>query len=76
MQYYYITDLKMIGKMDGYVPYVYDTEKGWVPDRKNQLMDRIMGYDGESIGNSSLLFTLEEITKEEANEIIENMNKS
>ncbi len=69
MQYYYLNDIKRVGKMEDYVPYLYDKEKGWVPDKENLLMDRIIGYDGESIGSSSMLFAVDEISEEDANEI-------
>lgn len=36
-------------------------------------MDRIIGYDGESIGNSSELFKVEEITEDEANKRIKEL---
>lgn len=73
MEYYYISDLNKLGKVDNFVPYLYDKEKGWIVDNDNILMDRIIGYDGETIGTSSELFKLEEITEDQANKIIENM---
>lgn len=73
MEYYLIRDLQKVGKTDKFVPYIYDSKKGWTVDNDNILMDRIMGYDGESIGNSSELFKVDEITEEEANKLIENM---
>lgn len=72
MQYYFLSDLKKIGKVEGYVPYLYDSEKGWVVDNEAILMDRIMGYDGESIGSSSVL-SVEEITEEQALEMIDKL---
>ncbi|WP_139904458.1 hypothetical protein [Clostridium thermarum] len=66
MEYYYIQDINKVGKINNFVPYLYDVEKGWVVDNNNILMDRIMGYDGELIGNSSELFNIEEISEEEA----------
>jgi hypothetical protein len=67
VEYYYISDLERLGKIDNFVPYLYDEVKGWVIDNNNVLMDRIMGYDEGSIGNSSEIFKVEEITEEEAN---------
>lgn len=72
MEYYLITDLKRIGRIDNFVPYIYDEQKGWIVDSNNLLMDRIMGYDGESIGSSSGLFNVKEISEEEALKIINN----
>lgn len=73
MDYYFISDLNKVAKIEKYVPYIYDEKNGWVVDNKNILMDRIMGYDGESIGNSSELFKVDSITEEQANAIIKNM---
>lgn len=73
MDYYFISDLNKVAKIENYVPYIYDKNNGWVIDNKNILMDRIMGYDGESIGNSSELFKVDSITEEQANKIIKNM---
>lgn len=73
MDYYFIVDLNKVAKMENYIPYIYDKNKGWVVDNNNILMDRIMGYDGESIGNSSELFKIESITEEQANKFIENV---
>lgn len=70
MVYYFLSDLNKVGKIDNYVPYLHDKEKGWVVDNDNILMDRVMGYDGESIGSSSDLFKIDEITEEEALKII------
>jgi len=70
MQYYFINDLKKVGKKEDFISYIYDEEKGWIIDSENILMDRIIGYDGESIGSSSMLFKVDEITKEEAMHII------
>ncbi len=74
MDYYYLSDLNTVGKIDNFVPYLYHKEKGWVVDNENILMDRIMGYNGESIGNSSELFKVEEITEEEALKRIDTLN--
>ena len=73
MDYYFIVYFNKVAKMENYIPYIYDKNKGWVVDNNNILMDRIMGYDGESIGNSSELFRIDEISEEEANKIIENI---
>lgn len=71
MQYYLVKDLKRIGKVDNGVPYLH-TENGWVVDNSNILMDRIMGYDGDSIGCISMLSRVEEISEEAALTAIQN----
>lgn len=74
MQYYHLGDVDRIGKIENYTPYLYDKENGWVVDEENMLMDRLMGYDGESIGSSSMLFEIEEITEDQANNIIKKLS--
>lgn len=73
MEYYFIHDLNTVGKIENFVPYIYDIKTGWVVDNKNILMDRIMGYDEETIGNSSELFKIDGITEQEANAIIKEL---
>lgn len=73
MDYYFILDLNKVAKVDNFVPYIYDKNKGWIVDNENILMDRIMGYDSESIGNSSELFKVDEITEDQANKIIKSL---
>lgn len=50
--------------------YIFDKQKGWVRDNEHILMDRIIGYDGERIGSSDMLFRVKEITEEEALKLI------
>lgn len=71
--YYFINDLNIVGKEEDFVPYIYDKEKGWVVDKDNILSDRLMGYDGEVIGSSDMLFRVDEISEEKANNLIANM---
>ena len=73
MEYYFISDLNIVGKMDNFVPYIYDKDKGWIVDNNNILSDRLMGYDGETIGSSDMLFRVDEITAAEAMKLIKNM---
>ncbi len=71
--YYLINDLNIVGKEENFIPYIYDKDKGWVVDNNNILSDRLMGYDGEDIGCSDMLFRVDEITEEEANKLISAM---
>lgn len=73
MEYYLINDLNIVGKIENYVPYIYDKKNGWIVDNDNILMDRVMGYDGESIGSVSELSKVDEITEEEVNKFISNL---
>lgn len=73
MEYYYIKNLNIVGKIDNYVPFIYRKDEGWTVDNDNILMDRIMGYNGESIGNSSQLFEIKEITQKQAEELINSL---
>lgn len=66
MSYYLIKDKNIVGKTDGHTYYLYDHEKGWIADCAHILMDRVIGYDGESIGCTSMLDRVEEISEQEA----------
>lgn len=71
--YYYINDLDIVAKKEGYVPYLYQPGNGWIVDKKNILNDRIIGYDGETIGSSDMLFRVDEISEDKAIELISRM---
>jgi hypothetical protein len=75
--YYYIKDLNSLGKIEEHIPFLYETEKGWVLDDRHILMDRIMGYDESEpsdfpykIGNLYIMDFLKEISAEEAENFI------
>lgn len=68
--YYWINDLKIVGKKENHIPYIYDKEKGWVIEPDHILSDRIIGYDGYEIGCSDMLFRVDNITEEEAMKLI------
>lgn len=70
MVFYLLKDLDIIGKIDDLAPYLYDSQKGWVPDEENLLMDRLLGYDRERIGGS-MIFEIEKISEEQANKLIQ-----
>ena len=71
--YYWINDLKIVGKKENHIPYIYDKEKGWVIEPDHILSDRIIGYDGYEIGCSDMLFRVDHITEEEAMKLINEM---
>lgn len=78
--YYYIVDLNYVGKEEDYVPYLYDPKRGWIVDRSNILMDRIIGYDDSEpkdspycLGCSEKMNLVEQISEEEAMKQIETM---
>lgn len=70
--YYYISDLKIVGKQEDCIPYIYQ-DGVWVVDNDNKLMDRLMGYNGDDIGCTDMLLRAEEITETQAEKLI---NKS
>ncbi len=72
--YYFMSDLNQVGKVEDFVPYLYDEDDGWIVDNDNLLMDRIMGYDDDRIGNTDILFRVDEITKEEADKKIKELD--
>ncbi|GEM_PF-3206029 len=73
-KYYKILDKNLIGRQDGMFDCsIFHPEKGWGRDTDNILMDRIIGYDEDRIGSSDMMLRIEEITEEEANNLIANM---
>ena len=65
--YFKIIDKDLIGRQDSMFDcYIYQPGKGWVWDDERILMDRIIGYDGEQLGNTDALSRLEQITEQEA----------
>lgn len=75
--YFEIIDLKLIAKIEENVPYIYDSEQGWILDKEFRLMDRLMGYDASepkdspyAIGSSDMLDRVQRISREEAEKLI------
>ncbi len=71
---YYLIKDKRLGKKDGGRYYLY-TDGTWVPDRKNVIMDRLMGYDpyddsSYGFGSLSIMDEIEEIPKSRAKQIV------
>ena len=71
---YYLIMKNRLGKKDanGYYLYIDGT---WVPDRKNVIMDRLMGYDPYDdspygFGSLSIMDEIEEITESRAIQIM------
>lgn len=78
--YYWINDVKRVGKLEQFVPYLYDKEDGWRVDNEHILMDRLFGYDKYepkdspyAIGCSDMLDRIDGISEEEALKLINEM---
>lgn len=70
-KYYKILDKDLIGRQDGvFECFIHGRDSGWLPDSENILMDRIIGYDGESVGSTDMLDRITEISEEEALKLI------
>ena len=70
LTFFWINDLKLVAKMENYVSYIYRDGK-WEVDNNNIVNDRYIGYDpNEGIGNTDMLVRIDEITKEEAEKLI------
>ena len=41
IQYYYLKDIKRIGKRDKENYYLLDKEKGWILDEEKKIIDRL-----------------------------------
>ncbi|MDE5892687.1 MAG: hypothetical protein K2H45_07185 [Acetatifactor sp.] len=71
--YFEIIDLSMIAKIEEHIPYIYDSQQGWIVDKEFILLDRIMGYDASEpkgspykFGNLDMLERVRKISREEA----------
>ncbi len=72
IQYYYLKDIKRIGKRDKENYYLLDKEKGWILDEEKKIIDRLIGFDSTKtedsksrIGNMEIISQIEEIDAEE-----------
>ena len=73
--YYLIHEIRL-GKKENNQYFLYKDNK-WVPDERNVIQDRLMGYDpGDNtpfgFGSLSVMDEIEEITEEEAKAFIQN----
>lgn len=71
---YYLIMQRRLGKKDGDRFYLYN-DGTWVPDEKNVIMDRLMGYDSYNdstygFGSLSIMDEIEEIPKDRAIQIL------
>ena len=65
--YYKILDKNLIARQDNMFDcYIFNPQEGWVWDKDRILMDRIIGYSGDEIGNSEMMFKIEQISEKEA----------
>ena len=74
--YYRIKRSQIIGRQDDmFRCFIYVPGQGWQPDHNNILMDRLIGYSeiDHEIGNTDVLFSVDEISEEEALEAIHNL---
>ena len=67
---YYLIMQRRLGKKDGDRFYLY-YDGTWVPDEKNVIMDRLMGYDPYDdspygFGSLSIMDEIEEIPEDRA----------
>lgn len=73
---YYLIFERLIGKREDGRYYLYSNDD-WVPDTDSVIMDHLMGYDPSEppgspygIGNGSIMADIEEISYEQAMELI------
>lgn len=71
---YYLIVQRRLGKKDGDRFYLYN-DGTWVPDEKNVIMDRLMGYDHYDdspygFGSLSIMDEIEEIPEDRAIQIL------
>ena len=73
-RYYYLNDIDVLGKSEDGVHYLFENGH-WQKDVSCKIMDRLCSYDPYDdtpygFGNSSVLFTIDEISKKEAYEYL------
>lgn len=71
---YYLIMQRRLGKKNGDRFYLYN-DGTWVPDEKNVIMDRLMGYDPYDdspygFGSLSIVDEIEEIPEDRAIQIL------
>lgn len=71
---YYLIMQRRLGKKDGDRFYLYN-DGTWVPDEKNVIMDRLMGYDPYDdspygFGSLSIMDEIKEIPEDRAIQIL------
>ena len=71
---YYLIMQRRLGKKDGDRFYLYN-DGTWVPDEKNAIMDRLMGYDPYDdspygFGSLSIMDEIEEMPEDRAIQIL------
>lgn len=65
--YFRILDRNLIARQESMFDcFIFDPQKGWQKDTNNILMDRLVGYNTNSIGNFDVMSMIEQITEEEA----------
>ena len=69
---YYLIRNRTLGKRENGIYYLFK-DGNWVPDIKNSILDRLMGYDPNEpdgspykTGNMDIMDTIETITEEQA----------
>ena len=77
---YYLIRNRTLGKKEGNSYYLFK-DGNWVPDTKSTILGRLMGFDpGEpadspyAIGNMDIMDTIDAITEEQANQLINQNN--
>ncbi len=45
VQYYFLKDLKQIGKREDEQYYLFDEDRGWIADEEKRIIDRLIGFD-------------------------------
>ena len=60
-------DLNLVGRQDGmFECFVFRPGSGWEEDTEHVLMDRLIGYDEDTIGSTDMLSRIEKITEQDA----------
>ncbi|MDO5649503.1 MAG: hypothetical protein Q4G11_02775 [Gallicola sp.] len=77
VQYYFLKDLKQIGKREDENYYLFDEDRGWIADEEKRIIDRLIGFDSTKpedsnsrIGNLEIIKQIRELSPESVIDIL------
>ncbi len=77
VEYYFLKDLKQIGKREQENYYLFDEDRGWIVDEEKRIIDRLIGFDSTKpensdsrIGNLEIIKQITELSPESVIELL------
>lgn len=75
--FYYLKDLKKIGKRENEEYFLFEEDLGWIKDSHGKITDRLLGFDhtkpldsSHRIGNIDIIENIKEISAEEVIDLL------